>query len=100
MKKTLLIVGVLVAITACSSKTEEPIQVNNEPVRPIKAVEPIAPPPQVIPHWEREGASEQEIEQQLSRCEYDVGMNTNVADSKRRDLIDACMKKEGYYWVE
>ena len=52
------------------------------------------------PRWERPGATPDEAEQQLSRCRYDVGMNAaNLESSKVMDLIDDCMKKEGYRWV-
>ena len=97
MKKSLISLAALLALTACSSKKEEAMEVAAPAAE--TPVEVAAPQP-VEPHWSRPNTSIAETAQQISRCEYDVGMNTSVADNKRHDLFDACMKKEGYSWVE
>lgn len=95
MKKSLLTLAALVALTACSSKEEAPAPA------PVTETATEMPAPQPVePHWSRANTSIAETAQQISRCEYDVGMNTAIPDNKRHELFDACMKKEGYSWVE
>ena len=72
MKKSLLTLAALLALSACSSSKKEDVA----EAAPVTAA------------------------QQVSRCEYDVGMNTGIADSKRHDMFEACMQKEGYSWIE
>lgn len=100
MKKTILSGVIALTLSACSSKveTQEVIDV----VEPQIAEVPAAPPTVEVfePRWERADATVFDVEQQLSRCRYDVGMNAaNIESSKVTVLIDDCMKKEGYRWV-
>ena len=76
MKKTLFTLAALLALSACSSKNEVAEEAAPVAETPVAAV---APTP-IEPHWSRP--------------------NTNIADSKRRDMFDACMRKDGYTWVE
>ena len=96
MKKTLFTLAALLALSAGSSKNEVAEEAAPVAETPVAAV---APTP-IEPHWSRPNTSIAETAQQIGRCEYDVGMNTNIADSKRRDMFDACMRKDGYTWVE
>ena len=97
MKKTLFTVAALLALSACSSKKE--VAEEAAPVAEAPVAAAVAPTP-IEPHWSRPNTSIAETAQQVSRCEYDVGMNTGIADSKRHDMFEACMQKEGYSWIE
>lgn len=98
MKKSLLTLAALLALSACSSSKKEDVA-EAAPVTAAAPVETVSPTP-MEPHWSRPNTSIAETAQQVSRCEYDVGMNTGIADSKRHDMFEACMQKEGYSWIE
>lgn len=50
------------------------------------------------PHWYKKGVSPRDTRSYYQECIYNVGMN-KVSAKKERELLKACMEKEGFRWV-
>jgi hypothetical protein len=49
--------------------------------------------------WRKEGASQHQVESDLSKCKFDIEKRGNSGD-KGRDLLKLCMQGEGYRFVQ
>lgn len=51
-----------------------------------------------VPEWTKVDATPYERQTIISRCKYEIGMNSSVVENspKARDLFNQCMQKEGF----
>lgn len=49
--------------------------------------------------WYKNGVSEFDTDNQISRCRYDIEMAKNVSPEQGKRMLANCMQKEGYRWV-
>lgn len=51
-----------------------------------------------VPEWTKLDATPYERQTIISRCKYEIGMNSSIPDNseKARNLFNQCMQKEGF----
>lgn len=49
--------------------------------------------------WRKEGASQHQVESDLSKCKFDIEKRGNSGD-KGRELLKLCMQGDGYRLVQ
>ncbi|MGY0216215.1 hypothetical protein ACWJJH_02380 [Endozoicomonadaceae bacterium StTr2] len=49
-------------------------------------------------YWQKEGTSYQQAVTVEAGCQYEVGMAKFDNPSEKQQIIEACMKKEGFRW--